>query len=133
VLVTMVRPVFFGWRVVAAAFSVASFTFGIDYYGPPVFLNALHQERGWPISVISVAITLHFLVSAVFVTRLPDAHRRFGVASVDQGGRGCTGDRHGVLVIGWRTVAIVHRRDPERIRMGRDQRCCDHCDGLTLV
>jgi hypothetical protein len=86
VLVTMVRPVFFGWRVVAAAFSVASFTFGIGYYGPPVFLNALHQERGWPVSVISVAITLHFLVSAVFVTRLPDAHRRFGVASVTKAG-----------------------------------------------
>jgi MFS family permease len=51
-----------------------------------VFLNALHQERGWPISVISVAITLHFLVSAVFVTRLPDAHRRFGVASVTKAG-----------------------------------------------
>jgi MFS family permease len=51
-----------------------------------VFLNVLHQERGWPVSVISITITVHFLVSAVLVTRLPEAHRRFGVASVTQAG-----------------------------------------------
>jgi MFS family permease len=83
---TAVRTVFFGWQVVAAAFTIATFTFGIGYYGPSVFLNVLHQQRGWPVSVISIAVTVHFLVSAVLVIRLPAAHRRFGLALVTQAG-----------------------------------------------
>src|SRR3954471_10980599 len=80
------RPVFFGWKVVGTAFTVSAFTFGVGYYGPSVFLNVLHQQRGWPVPVISSAITVHFLVSAVLVTRLPDGHRRFGIATVTQAG-----------------------------------------------
>ena len=83
---TAVRTVFFGWQVVAAAFTIATFTFGIGYYGPSVFLNVLHQQRGWPVSVISIAVTVHFLVSAVLVIRLPAAHRWFGLALVTQAG-----------------------------------------------
>jgi MFS family permease len=73
---------FFGWKVVVTAFIVATFTFGVGYYGPPVFLNVLHQQRGWPVSLVSSAITVHFLVSALLVTRLPAAHQRFGIASI---------------------------------------------------
>ena len=51
-----------------------------------VFLNVLHQQRGWPVSVISIAVTVHFLVSAVLVIRLPAAHQRFGLALVTQAG-----------------------------------------------
>ncbi len=80
------RKNFFGWKVVAAAFAVATCTFGIGYYGPSVLLNVLHQQRGWPLSVISAAITTHFLVSALLVARLPDAHHRFGIARVTQAG-----------------------------------------------
>jgi hypothetical protein len=43
---------FFGWKVVAAAFVVAVFAWGIGFYGPPVFLHALHAGRGWPVSMI---------------------------------------------------------------------------------
>jgi hypothetical protein len=71
---------------VATAFAVATCTFGVGYYGPSIFLNVLHQERGWSVSIISAAITVHFLVSAVLVARLPDAHRRFGVATITQAG-----------------------------------------------
>jgi MFS family permease len=46
----------------------------------------LHQERGWSVSIISTAITVHFRVSAVLVARLPDAHRRFGIATITQAG-----------------------------------------------
>jgi MFS family permease len=85
-IIGALRAVFFGWKVVAAAFTVATFSFGVGYYGPSVFLNVLHEEHGWPVSVISAAITVHFLVSAILVTRLPDAHRMLGVASVTFGG-----------------------------------------------
>lgn len=53
-----------GWRVVWTAFVVAMFGFGIGFYGPAVYLPALHQARGWSISTISAAITAHYLVGA---------------------------------------------------------------------
>ena len=83
---TAQRSIFFGWKVVFTAFTVATFTFGFGYYGPAVFLNVLHQQRGWPVSLIATAITVHFLISAVLVARLPEAHRRFGIATVTQVG-----------------------------------------------
>jgi hypothetical protein len=55
---------FFGWRVVSAAFVLAIFGWGIGFYGPPVFLSAVHDARGWPVALISTAVTVHFLVGA---------------------------------------------------------------------
>jgi MFS family permease len=79
-------PRYFGWTVVWAAFLVAVFAWGLGFYGPAVYLQTLHADRGWAISIISAAITTHFLFSAVLVTRLPEAHRRFGLARVTQAG-----------------------------------------------
>lgn len=73
--------VFFGWRVVGAAFVVAVFAWGTGFYGPSVFLHALHEQRGWPVSTISAAITLHFLLSAAIGARLPALHARFGISA----------------------------------------------------
>jgi MFS family permease len=80
------RSIFFGWKVVVTAFTVATFTFGFGYYGPAVFLTILHQQRGWSVAVISWAVTAHFLTSALLVAHLPDVHRRFGIAAVTQVG-----------------------------------------------
>jgi len=77
---------FFGWKVVATAFAVAAFAWSIGFYGPSVFLATLHQERGWSVSVISAAITAHYLVSAALVAHLDSAHRRFGLAGVTRFG-----------------------------------------------
>jgi MFS family permease len=78
--------VFFGWQVVAAAFTVAFFAWGIGFYGPPIFLQTLHVGRGWPVSLISAAITSHFLLGATIVANLARLHRRFGVPSVTRAG-----------------------------------------------
>jgi MFS family permease len=78
--ITTFQPIFFGWKVVVTAFVVATFTFGVGYYGPSIFLNVLHQQRGWSVFVVAWAITLHFLVSAILVAWLPEAHHRFGIA-----------------------------------------------------
>ncbi|MFC7542996.1 hypothetical protein ACFQU2_30910 [Siccirubricoccus deserti] len=80
---------FFGWQVVAAAFILAMCSWGINFYGPSVFLHALHLREGWSLSLISAAITLHFIASAVVVTRLPSLHRRFGPVAVTRGGMLC--------------------------------------------
>ena len=71
---------FFGWRVVWAAFVLAIFGWGVGFYGPPVFLQRIHEARGWPLASRIGAVTVHFLVGAVAVTNLPALHRRFGVA-----------------------------------------------------
>jgi len=71
---------FFGWSVAWSAFTIAVFAWGIGFYGPSVFLQTLHDLRGWPISQISMAMTLHFLLSAVVIACLPDIHRRLGIA-----------------------------------------------------
>jgi hypothetical protein len=60
---------YFGWKVVGAAFVLTVFGWGIGFYGPSVFLRTLHDDRGWPIALVSAAITAHFL--ARIVCRLP--------------------------------------------------------------
>jgi hypothetical protein len=77
---------FFGWRVVAAAFVLAVFSWGIGFYGPGVYLHALNAREGWSPTLISAAITFHFLASGVLVGWLPALHRRFGVVAVTRAG-----------------------------------------------
>jgi MFS family permease len=72
---------FFGWSVAWSAFAIAVFAWGIGFYGPSVFLQSLHQTRGWPISQISFAVTAHFLLSAIVIACLPEIHRRLGIAT----------------------------------------------------
>ena len=78
--------IFFGWRVVGAAFTIAVFAWGIGFYGPPIFLQTLHQSRGWSASLISVAITTHYLLGAAFIASLAALHRRFGIPAVTRAG-----------------------------------------------
>jgi MFS family permease len=77
---------FFGWRVVAAAFVVAIFGWGVGFYGPPIYLHAVQQARGWSVALVSAAVTVHFLVGAVVVANLPALHRRCGLAATTVGG-----------------------------------------------
>jgi MFS family permease len=77
---------FFGWRVVAGAFLLAVFGWGLGFYGPPVYLHAVQQQRGWPLVQISLAVTMHFLIGAVVVANLPQLYRRFGIATITKAG-----------------------------------------------
>jgi len=79
-------PAFFGWRVVWAAFVIAVFGWGVSFYGPPVFLEAIHESRGWPVSLVSAAVTCHFLLGALIVANLAALHRRFGLVAVTRAG-----------------------------------------------
>ena len=88
---------FYGWRVVAGAFVLAVFGWGMGFYGPPVWLGVVHATRGWPIALISTAVTLHFLVGAAIGAFVPNLYRRFGASRVTMAGAlsmGCG-------VIGW--------------------------------
>lgn len=77
---------FFGWRVVGGAFVLAVFGWGLGFYGPPIYLHAVREARGWPISLISAAVTLHFLFGALVVANLPKLYRRFGLPMVTKTG-----------------------------------------------
>src|SRR5439155_25758910 len=77
---------FYGWRVVGAAFVLAMFGWGLGFYGPPVYLHALREARGWPVALVSAAVTAHFLLAAMVVANLPALYRRFGLPAVTKAG-----------------------------------------------
>ncbi|MEA2862352.1 MAG: hypothetical protein QOC84_308 [Bradyrhizobium sp.] len=95
------RDRFYGWRVVGATFVLAVFGLGIGFHGPGVYLHAVHQRTGWPLALISTAVTAHFLVGAVVVANLPALHRHFGIPTVTKSGAILLG----VGVVGWATAA----------------------------
>ena len=73
---------FYGWRVVGATFVLAIFGLGMGFHGPAVYLHAVYQRTGWPLPLISTAVTTHFLVGAVVVANLPALYRRFGIPTI---------------------------------------------------
>lgn len=77
---------FFGWKVLAATFTLAIFGWGVGFYGPPVFLHAVVQRTGWSVALVSGAVTLHFLAGTVVVANLPRLYRRAGVPQTTFGG-----------------------------------------------
>ena len=74
--------IFYGWRVVAAVLVLAMFGWGVGFYGPPVYLHAIHETRGWSLDIVSIAVTVHFLFGAIVVVNLPRFHEQFGVPRV---------------------------------------------------
>lgn len=97
---------FFGWRVVGAAFVFAVFSWGICFYGASVFLHTLHVMRGWPVALISAAITAHYLPSAAMVAYLDDAYRRLGIVRVT---------RVGVLALAAGTLGWAWAETPSQL------------------
>lgn len=88
---------FFGWRVVGAVFVLAMFRWGVGFYGPPVYLHSVREARGWPLTLVSTAVTVHFLIGVPVIASLPSLYRRFGVPAVTKSG--CIALATGI--IGW--------------------------------
>jgi hypothetical protein len=77
---------FYGWRVVAAVFVLATFGWGLGFYGLPVYLHTVHETRGLSLDIISIAVTVHFLFGAFVIANLPKLYRLFGVPRVTKAG-----------------------------------------------
>lgn len=75
-----------GNTVVRAAFVLALFGWGVGFYGPPVFLHAVLARTGWPLPLVSAAVTCHFLFGAAVAASLPAAHRRIGIPATTVAG-----------------------------------------------
>lgn len=88
---------FFGPWVVRATFVMAIFGWGVGFYGPSIYLHAVVQRTGWPLSLVSTAVTLHYVFGALVVTRLPGLHRRFGVGPTALAGAAAAA----LGVLGW--------------------------------
>lgn len=97
----MVSPGFFGWRVVWACFALAAFGWGAGFYGPPIFLHAVIARTGWPLTLVSAAVTFHFLFGALVVANLPRLYRRLGVPRVTL----CGAVALALGVLGWALAA----------------------------
>ncbi|SFW21638.1 MFS transporter [Pseudomonas sp. NFACC04-2] len=78
----MTHTRFFGKTVLACTFILAMIGWGIGFYGPPIYMQAVIERTGWPIAQVSAAVTLHFLSGTVVIANLPRLYARFGIPAV---------------------------------------------------
>jgi predicted MFS family arabinose efflux permease len=67
-----------GWRIVAVCFLLATFGWGLGFYGQSVYVAELHRLRGWSASLISSGTTFFYLFGAALVVFVAEAIRAFG-------------------------------------------------------
>src|SRR6266581_9131062 len=71
-------PRYEGWRIVVVCFLVATFGWGLGFYGQSVYVAELHRLHGWPASLISSGTTFFYLFGAALVAFVSEAIRAFG-------------------------------------------------------
>jgi hypothetical protein len=99
---------FYGWRIVGAAFVLAVFGWGLGFYGPPIYLQAVRDIRGWSLPLVSAAVTVHFLFGALIVASLPKLYLRYGLPAVTKAGAWRRGScERGPRRLRWLTTAQV--------------------------
>jgi predicted MFS family arabinose efflux permease len=67
-----------GWRIVVVCFLLATFGWGLGFYGQSVYVAELHRLRGWPASLISSGTTFFYLFGAALVAFVSEAIKAFG-------------------------------------------------------
>jgi predicted MFS family arabinose efflux permease len=67
-----------GWRIVIVCFLLATFGWGLGFYGQSVYVAELHRLYGWPASLISGGTTFFYLSGAALVAFVSEAIRAFG-------------------------------------------------------
>jgi predicted MFS family arabinose efflux permease len=76
VLETSIR--YGGWRIVAVCFLLATFGWGLGFYGQSVYVAELQRLRGWPASLISSGTTFFYLFGALLVAFVAEAIKAYG-------------------------------------------------------
>lgn len=67
-----------GWRIVAVCFLLATFGWGLGFYGQSVYVAELQRARGWPTTLISAGTTFFYLFGALLVVFVGEAVRNYG-------------------------------------------------------
>jgi MFS family permease len=58
---------FYGWRIVGVCLIAAVFANALGLFGAGVYLHALVNSKGWPTGLVSGAITLFYVTSALLL------------------------------------------------------------------
>jgi predicted MFS family arabinose efflux permease len=67
-----------GWRIVVVCFLLATFGWGLGFYGQSVYVAELQRMHGWPASLISSGTTFFYLFGAALVAFVSEAIKAFG-------------------------------------------------------
>ncbi|AXP03856.1 MFS transporter [Pseudomonas fluorescens] len=78
----MTHTRFFGKTVLTCTFILAMIGWGVGFYGPPIYMQAVMERTGWPIAQVSTAVTLHFLSGTIVIANLPRLYARFGIPAI---------------------------------------------------
>lgn len=68
--------------MIFACFVVATFSWGLGFYGHGVYLAELQRAKGWPTSLMSSATTLYYLSGSLLVIYVSDILQRLGPRSM---------------------------------------------------
>src|SRR5580692_2123037 len=82
---------------------VATFGWGLGFYGQSIYVAELHRLHGWPASLISAGTTFFYLFGALLVVFVSEAIRGFGP-------RNCL--LAGIFAMATASVAIGHASEP---------------------
>src|SRR3954454_13016736 len=67
-----------GWRIVAVCFLLATFGWGLGFYGQSLYVAELQRAHGWSASLISSATTFFYLFGALLVVFVGEAVNKYG-------------------------------------------------------
>jgi predicted MFS family arabinose efflux permease len=67
-----------GWRIVAVCFLLATFGWGLGFYGQSVYVAELQRAHGWSASLISAGTTFFYLFGALLVVFVGEAVQKYG-------------------------------------------------------
>lgn len=70
--------IFYGWRIVAVCLIAALFSNAFGLFGAGVYLHSIVETRGWPTGLVSGAVTLFYVVSAVLLMPVGHTIGRYG-------------------------------------------------------
>jgi MFS family permease len=96
---TVPTSLYHGWRVVAAAFAIALFGWGLGFYGPGIYLVALASGHGWPAADLATAITGYYIAGAALVLGTGRAFQHCGARAVVIAGM--TAMAGGLVLLTW--------------------------------
>lgn len=99
---------FYGWRIVAVCLVASVFANGLGLFGAGVYLHALVEQKGWPTGLVSGAITLFYVVSALLLIPVGGILGRFGPRPIFALGIGALAGgvaAMGHVAVPWQTYA----------------------------
>src|SRR6201996_5334054 len=78
--------IFYGWWIVFGCLIVATVGWSLTVFGMGVYIHVLSERRGFSIALISEAVTVSYLISAVCLISVGTAVERLGPKPVISAG-----------------------------------------------